>query len=99
MCLGRRDECLLTGPGKGGCDECSPEEGIRRRHGTEVFNSMAHSRASKWLAVAGGEGERCGYEEVVWEQLERNWALWWRAVYTGPTGFEQMLEESQGGRY
>lgn len=66
MCLGRRDECLLTGPGKGGCDECSPEEGIRRRHGTEVSNSMAHSRASKWLAVAGGggRGEGAGMKKL-----------------------------------
>lgn len=71
--LGRSDECLLTGPRKSGCDECSHEEGIRRRHGTEVINSMAHSRASRWLAVAGWE--RCRYEEVVWEQLEKNWAL------------------------
>lgn len=47
---------------------------------------------------SGGWG-RCGAEAVVWEQLERNWALCGRAVYTGPAGLEQMLEEGQGGRY
>lgn len=96
LCLGRRDACLLTGPRGGGewgsgSDVCSHEEGIRRRLGTEVFNSMVHSRT-----VAGEKG--AGMRKCLGTAGEE-FGLWWRAVYTGPTGFEQVLEESQGGRY
>lgn len=57
---------------------------------------MVHSRASKWLAVAGEKG--AGMRKCLGTAGEE-FGLWWRAVYTGPTGFEQVLEESQGERY